>query len=147
MENSNVTDATFFRNLRIIEEAEAQKDKAVAKLRTARKTAKDDGIVLADLDAVRRLAKLAPNEIAEMHNNGVRYSRLLNVPFYSQMEMFDPEEGDVDILEKAAADGELAGKLGRGLNANPHDEDTEAGQAWMKGYYAGEEQAKEGMKA
>jgi ribosome modulation factor len=139
MSDSNVTDALVLHHLQKIMKEERKKDEAVNALRSARKAAKADGVSLKTLDSVRHLMKLDQGELADDFNEFVRYARLLEVPVYSQLSLFEVGEPSMeDTCARAKADGLRAGKLGHDQSTCPHDPTAPAGQAWLDGYHDGQ---------
>jgi NACalpha-BTF3-like transcription factor len=114
-----------------------KRNRAVAAIRQARKAAKDDGLSLGDLDAIRRLAKKEKHEIVSIFNTQVLYASFLDVPVIGQLEMFEVPSEDVNWEAEARQDGERSAKLGRNENENPHDEGTPAHAAWVAGFADG----------
>jgi len=148
--DSNVQDGVTLIHLQKITAAERKKDEAVNALRNARKAAKADGVQLKALDAVRVLAKLDSHELTQDFNDIVRYARLLQVPLYSQLDMFDAPDGssdEADIIAKAASDGLRAGRLGETADsANPYDPGSPAGQAWLEYWRKGQDELLSAIK-
>ena len=139
-EQSNVSEGLALVHLRKIVEAEQKKDEAVAKLRTARKAAKNDGVDLKALDAARALSKLDAIEVTNDFNQLVRYSKFLEVPVYSQLSMFDipAEPTDEDLHDRAYSSGVRAGKLGHDQTSSKFEPGSPAGQKWLEGYSDGQ---------
>lgn len=130
-DQSNVSEVIFLKHIQKINAAEKRKDDAVNALRTMRKAAKQDGIVLADMDAARRLLKLAAGEVESQFNNVVRYSKYLGAPVYSQFDMFNNDE---DGIGRASREGASAGRTGASEGSNPYDAASPEGQAWLSHY-------------
>ncbi len=131
MAESNVGEVIFLKHVQKIAAAEKRKDDAVNALRTARKAAKTDGIVLADMDAARRLLKLAAGEVEGQFNNMVRYAKYLGAPVYSQFDLFSNDE---DSVGRACREGTSAGRTGASEGTNPYDVTSPEGQAWLSNF-------------
>ncbi len=148
-EDSNVQDGVTLIHLQKITAAERKKDEAVNALRSARKAAKADGVQLKALDAVRVLAKLDSHELTQDFNDIVRYARLLQVPLYSQFDMFDAPDGASDeeaIIARAASDGLRAGRLGETGTTTKYDPGSPAGQAWLEYWRKGQDELLSAIK-
>ena len=144
---TNVSEGLLLVHLSKIGAAEKKKDEAVNALRAARKSAKQDGVDLKTLDALRVLAKLSATEIAHGFNTMVSYSRFMSVPVYGQMQLFESVEVSEETVTAAAKDRGLHdGKMGRGEETNPYDIGSPAGQAWLAGHREGQEALLRGIK-
>ncbi len=148
-EDSNVQDGVTLIHLQKITTAERKKDEAVNALRSARKAAKADGVSLKALDAVRVLAKLDSHELTQDFNDIVRYARLLQVPLYSQLEMFDAPDGsseEDEIMARAASDGLRSGRLGEEGKTTKYDPGSPAGQVWLEYWRKGQDELMSAIK-
>lgn len=143
VDGDNVVDGLVLHHLHRIVGEEKKKDIAVNALRNARKAAKADGVSLKALDAVRVLAKLDSHELTQDFNDIVRYARLLQVPLYSQLDMFDAPDGSTDeedIIARAASDGLRAGRMGEEGKTTKYDPGSPAGQAWLEYWRKGQDE-------
>lgn len=139
--HNGVNEEIFFDSLREIESMERAQKTATANVRTARKRAKDRGIVLADLDACRRMSKFTEGELGQQFNNIITYARWLRTPVYSTLNMFDQTsrsdaENEVDAFNR----GKVAGKRGEPRDRNPWPLEVPMGQAWSRGHDEGQEE-------
>lgn len=138
-DKSNVDDAIVLVHLQKIQTAERKKDEAVNALRSARKAAKADGISLKTFDAVRHLAKLDEHEVTDDFNDMIRYARILQVPVYSQLELFAaPTAAEDQVIIKAGMNGLRAGRTGADAATNPYDPGSPAGQMWLEQWHKGQ---------
>ena len=126
-----------------------QIDTAKAAYATCRKKAKGDGIVLSDLDYAIGQAEKQPEEIIDAHNTRITYMNWLGIPVAKQFDLVDimqaPQTSD-EIVEKARADGLVAGREGKSQSDNPHDANTPAGQVWLEAWHEGQKSLVPGMQ-
>ena len=128
---------TLLRHAGILNAKKAAADKASASYRSARKSAKDEGCNLGDLDAAMKLLKLTTVEARQKHNRLATYLRWLGAPIGEQMSLFDDEGGEITIervIAEAGAEGRMAASRGEFASANPHDPNSDAGRAWAEEY-------------
>lgn len=122
-------------------DAQAKLEKARAEKNKLRKEMKAAGINLGDFDAHMRLTNLSRDEAQDHLNHLAHYLRWSRVPLGEQIPLdlgvpSDPLEKDDDaaiqhIVEDAIKAGFLAGLSGHPDTENPHDGNTDAGQAWI----------------
>lgn len=133
----DVSPETFMRNVGLITKAKDAVEKATAAYRNARKKAKDDGCVLAEVDQVVREAAMDPEELRQKHNRLVTYRRYIGLPIGTQLSLLDPDGGEITeekIVARAESEGKLAASRGEFASVNPHDLNGIAGRAWAKGW-------------
>ncbi len=146
--SAGVKPAIFNRHLALIEAAEEACKIANEKRSTLRKSARADGILLTEFDAMRRVAGLPRLEQIAKLEASRDYLIFLRSPLGDQMKMnfdtIDPFNEDDDaararIEADAEADGYRAGLAGvKWEDDNPHLPALPEGQAWIKGWRAGQ---------
>jgi hypothetical protein len=136
---TNVSESLLLQHIGKMVTAEKKQGEATAALRNARKHAKSDGVNLDALDKVRSMIKRDIHENVEEFNAVVNYSKILNAPIYSQLDMFSaPEPTEEEVMKRAYADGVRSGKLGESEGGNPFDDTHGAGQEWLSGFRDGQ---------
>lgn len=147
--NGGMTQQTLLRHVGAIRKLTEDKDKAVAKIRAARKQAKDDGVDLKMLDRVMAEQAMTSDELIEHHNKLVAYRRFMSMPIGTQMSFLDAVEGELTperIKAEAKSEGEQAGLRGEGVDKNPHDPNSDAGRAWLDGQEIGQQKMRDAME-
>ena len=148
--NSGTSEELFLSHVNKLRALEAEKQSIMGKIRAAKKIAKDDGVVLGDLNWALKIAEADPAEAAEQHNRRLAYLRYLRAPIGTQMSFLE----DVDSLhlsdeERATRwhdEGFSTGARGGNRHECPHDPNSEAGRKWMDGYQAAQDQLAKGFK-
>jgi ribosome modulation factor len=136
--------ALMFHHFNLIE---AQKLKVKAEqdaLKKLRKTAKADGLVMADLDYMARCADLedptiAPDELRRR----AEIASWFALPVNFQPDMFTDR---MPLEDRAYEEGIAAGLQGRDPAA-PYDATSEAGQRWLQGWHEGQRQMRDDLEA
>ncbi len=133
--------------------AEAECEVANVNRRKIRKEMRAEGIKLIQFDAMRKLIELTRDEQAETLVHSRYYLEWLGSPLGHQITMDfdegeDPFDGDAaaaeaKVAEAAEGAGFQAGLTGAGNN--PHEENTPAGQGWMKGHHEGADQRRQAL--
>lgn len=147
--SAGVTVEVFNRHLALIEAAEAACIISNKRRNTLRKSARADGILLGEFDAMRKLAGLTRLEQIDKLTASRAYLIYLRSPLGEQMKMefdsLDPfnETDDaaarVRIEADAESDGYRAGLAGViWEDDNPHEVSGNEGQAWIKGWRDGQ---------
>ncbi len=141
--NGEVSDDLILQTVARLKKLDETQKKAKAAYAQARKQARADGIVLKDLDYAVRQSEKLPEEVADSHNTRVRYMRLLGVEVADNIDLVDlmggPPKTEEEIVEKAKADGVLAGSIdGKGQGDNPHLKGSPAHEAWADGWKEGQ---------
>lgn len=117
------------------------------KKKNLRKQMRADGIRLTEFDAASKLAELKRDDVDDHFRHLQQYLRWNRVPIGEQFELNIPEaaggfEDEAAILARATAtatqDGFWAGIRNRPMGENPHDDNTDAGQAWIKAWHDGQ---------
>jgi ribosome modulation factor len=108
---------------------------ATADIRNIRKIAKADGIVPAEINFALFLRKADPDDVVSTARMQDRVAKYLAHPVGTQFGMFEADR--TPIADRAFAEGKVAGLEGKDFKS-PHDESTEAGQQWMKGWHGGQ---------
>ena len=142
--------ATFHKHVALIGAKKALLDVAKSEHKKSRQAAKADGILLKDLDRALIVADMTTDEQRQYLNTQAAYLKWLKVPIGSQMSMFDATDfmDDADTIEEetlttAEGAGFRDGLKGKG--ENPHEGNTPAGQAWMKGNHDGADQRRQAL--
>lgn len=137
----------FFSHYRKIS---AQTDKIALlkdEMRKLRKTAKADGLVLADIDFAMRCAEIEDDSIvvAELKRR-TEIAAWFSLPVEFQSDLFANAATPAD--DRAYIKGQLAKALGK--KADPandgYDASSDQGQAWLRGYHDETAPAKERAK-
>lgn len=143
-QGSNLRSETFLEFVNQIIEQQAAVDVEKDKLKTLRKKAKAEGIVLGDLDAVVRMSEWGRNEVREHFANRQRYAAWLGLPTGTQGDFFKPV--DTSDPKVAASEweqkGVTAGLLGKDATA-PEECPGEHVQAFLKGHATGQKRLAE----
>ena len=146
-----VDEESFLQHAKTIGALEAEKKVLQAKINKARKAAKADGIQLGIFDAMRKIADLSRPEQQEHISHSKAYLVWLKSPIGLQFSLdleddpsLDPgEEADeriaAQVVEDARGAGYRAALKGEWMDTNPHEANSEAGQAWIAGYNEAQE--------
>lgn len=126
-----------------------EKQKAIVKaaqddLKKLRKTAKADGLVMADLDFMARCAALedpsiAPAEILRR----AEIASWFALPVNFQPDMFTDR---MPLDERAYEEGIAAGLQGKDPTA-PYDQTSGTGQKWLQGWHEGQRQMRDELES
>ena len=132
---------------------EAECEAANVERRRVRKEMRAVGILLSEFDAMSKLAQLPVDEQAVKLQASRYYLEYLGSELGTQISMHfgepeNPYDGDSAAAEAKAA--ELAEGAGfqaglKGTENNPHEGNTRAGQAWMKGHHDGADQRRQAL--
>lgn len=143
-----VDQTTFLYFLGRQKEIEEELSALKAKKKKLRRQARDEGIVLADMDAMLRLEALGDDAVEEHFRNQIQYARYMRLPVGTQLGFFDEEvpEAKETTPEKSKQDGRAAGLRGSDLSDNPHEMNTKAGQGWAEGWHDGQKELAEQLK-
>lgn len=136
--------ALMFHHFNAIEAQKARVKEAQDALKKLRKTAKADGIVMADLDYMARCAALddpgiVPAEILRR----AEIASWFALPVNFQPDMF---EDRTPLEERAFEEGKASGLLGKDPQA-PYDAASKAGQAWLQGWHEGQRIMREDLQS
>lgn len=127
--------ALHYHHFNLIEAQKAVVKAAQDQLKKLRKTAKADGLVMADLDYMARCANLEDPEIAPAEiRRRAEIASWFALPVNFQPDMFDMRLEPIE--DRAAREGEAAGFRGKEPNP-PYDASSAAGQAWLKAWHTG----------
>jgi ribosome modulation factor len=102
--------------------------------RNALKSAKEAGIDPAVITATMKWADRDPLE-AQMYFKQLRETFAV-AGVEVQLDIFN--ESSISRNAQIYDDGFKAGKAAKGIDTNPHDANTPAGQLWMKGWHDGQ---------
>lgn len=136
--------ALHYHHFRLIEDQKAIVKAAQDALKKLRKTAKADGLVMADLDYMARCAALEDPDIvpAELKRRA-EIASWFALPVNFQPDMFTDR---MPLDERAYEEGVAAGLQAKDPSA-PYDETSGAGQQWLKGWHEGQRQMREDLLA
>lgn len=134
--------ALMFHHFNSIEAQKAKVKEAQDALKKLRKTAKADGIVMADLDYMARCAALEDPDIvpAEILRRA-EIASWFALPVNFQPNMFDDR---TPLEDRAFEEGKAAGLLGKSPTA-PYD--GTAGQNWLQGWHEGQRIMREDLQS
>lgn len=136
--------ALMFHHFNLIE---AQKLKVKAEqdaLKKLRKTAKADGLVMADLDFMARCADLEdPNIAPDELRRRAEIASWFALPVNFQPDMFTDR---MPLEDRAYEEGVAAGLQGKNPEA-PYDAASTAGQRWLQGWHEGQRQMRDDLEA
>ena len=130
--------ALFFHHLGIVKR---QKDRAESEngtLRSFYKQAKADGYSKKDIDFALALEKDEDDKMVEERRRQQMIALWMQHSIGTQPDMFDLQPDRTPSVDRAYEAGEIAGMKGDSM-VSPHAENTEQGQAWMRGWHAGQE--------
>lgn len=135
--------ALHMHHFNVIEAQKAIVKAAQDDLKKLRKTAKVDGLVMADLDYMARCANLedpsiAPAEILRR----AEIASWFALPVNFQPDMFTDR---MPIDERAYEEGIAAGLQGKDPTP-PYDETSGPGQRWLAGWHEGQRQMREELQ-
>lgn len=145
-----IDDDTFLRHARTIGSIEGEMAIVRKRLNKARKAARADGIKLKLFDAMRQVADLPRAEQQEHLAHQQAYLRWLRSPIGTQFSLSLDDDPTLDVgedaddrvasqvVEDARGAGYRAALAGEWQDANPHDENSESGQAWIAGFHEGQ---------
>lgn len=127
--------ALMFHHFNAVEAQKTIVKEAQDALKKLRKTAKADGIVMADLDYMSRCAALddpeiVPAEILRRAEIASWFALAVNF----QPDMF---EDRTPIEDRAFEEGKAAGLQGKNPDA-PYDAASKTGQGWLQGWHEGQ---------
>lgn len=136
--------ALMFHHFNLIEAQKAKVKEEQDALKKLRKTAKADGIVMADLDYMARCADLedptiAPDELRRR----AEIASWFALPVNFQADMFTDR---MPLEERAFEEGIAAGLQGKDPTP-PYDATSKPGQRWMDGWHEGQRQMREDLQA
>lgn len=136
--------ALMFHHFNLIE---AQKLKVKAEqdaLKKLRKTARADGLIMADLDYMARCADLEDPNIAPYElRRRAEIASWFALPVNFQPDMFTDR---MPLDDRAYEEGVAAGLQGKDPTA-PYDAASQAGQRWLEGWHEGQRQMREDLEA
>jgi ribosome modulation factor len=132
--------ALHMHHFRLIEAQKVVVKAAQDALKVLRKTAKTDGLVMADLDFMARCANLedpsiAPAEILRR----AEIASWFALPVNFQPDMFVDR---MPLDDRAYEEGIAAGLQGKDPTA-PYDAASSAGQRWLQGWHEGQRQMRD----
>jgi hypothetical protein len=111
--------------------------------RRIRNSAKAAGCILKHLDKYRREMEVEPETHEKEIKTSIRYARLLGVPLFTQMDLFDelpPVPPNGDDMARAADAGKRAGLMDQPPKTNPYEPGSDLGQRWLEFYHIGQEE-------
>lgn len=129
-------------HFRLIEAQKAIVKAAQDDLKKLRKTAKADGLVMADLDYMARCANLEDPTIAPAEiRRRAEIASWFALPVNFQADMFVDR---MPLDDRAYEEGVAAGLQGKDPMA-PYDQGSSAGQKWLQGWHEGQRQMREDL--
>ncbi|WP_157632729.1 hypothetical protein [Hoeflea sp. 108] len=136
--------ALMFHHFNLIEAQKGIVRSAQDALKKLKKTAKADGLVMADLDYMARCAALEDPDIvpAEILRRA-EIASWFALPVNFQPDMFVDR---TPLEDRAFEEGKAAGLLGKGPEA-PYDAASAAGQAWLQGWHEGQRIMREDLQS
>jgi len=114
-----------------------EKDRVVALIRTSRKKLVANGFKPRVIDFALRLRKDEDDTIIEQRRAEIEVARFLNHPVGTQPELPLVMEDRTPGVDKAKAEGEMAGAEGKTCSA-PYAVGSPNEQAWIKGWHDGQ---------
>lgn len=136
--------ALHYHHFNLIEAQKSVVKAAQDDLKKLRKTAKADGLVMADLDFMARCADLedpniAPSEILRR----AEIASWFALPVNFQPDMFTDR---MPVDDRAYEEGIAAGMQGKDPSA-PYDQISSTGQRWLQGWHEGQRQMRDDLEA
>lgn len=129
--------ALLVQGLSEIEKHIEEKDRVVALIRSSRKRLVSHGFKPKVIDFALRLRKDEDDAIIEQRRAEIEVARFLNHPVGTQPELPLLMEDRTPGVDKARADGEIAGAEGKTCSA-PYAVGSPNEQAWIKGWHDGQ---------
>ncbi len=129
--------ALLVNGLNEIENLVEEKDRVVALIRTSRKRLVAQGFKPKVIDFALRLRKDEDGEIIEQRRAEMEVARFLNHPIGTQPELPLIIEDRTPIVDRAFAEGAVAGSEGKTCSA-PYSTGAETEQAWIRGWHEGQ---------
>lgn len=127
--------ALHYHHFNLIEAQKAIVKGAQDALKKLRKTAKADGLVMADLDYMARCANLEdPNIAPDEIRRRAEIASWFALPVNFQPDMFTDR---MPLDERAYEEGLAAGLQGKDPTA-PYDQGSGTGQKWLQGWHEGQ---------
>lgn len=130
--------ALLVNGLSEIEKQTEEKDRVVALIRTSRKRLVAHGFKPKVIDFALRLRKSEDETEIEQRRAEMEVARFLNHPIGTQPELPLNMEDRTPAVERAYAEGEIAGAEGKTCSA-PYAVGSPTEQSWIKGWHAGQE--------
>jgi hypothetical protein len=114
-----------------------RKDQAVADIRAARKKMVANGFKPKLIDFALRLRRDEESDVIEQRRAEIEVARFLNHPVGTQPELPLNMEDRTPGVDKAKAEGEIAGAEGKTCSA-PYAAGSPNEQAWLTGWHDGQ---------
>jgi hypothetical protein len=136
---------TFLKHFRAMREVARRKEDIAMAMNGARKAAKTDGVDMAAVKLVEKLAKYDPDEVDVLLRHARDYANWANLQIGSQLSLFAapaiiqvPQAAQEAHTEWSADDaGYDAGRRGMLRDDNPHDPGSAQFTSWDKGWLRG----------
>lgn len=136
--------ALMFHHFRLIEDQKAIVKAEQDALKKLRKTAKADGLVMADLDYMARCAALEdPSIVPEELKRRAEIASWFALPVNFQPDMFTDR---MPLDDRAYEEGIASGLQGKDPSA-PYDAASSPGQRWLEGWHEGQRQMRDDLLA
>lgn len=129
--------ALLVQGLAEIEKHIEEKDRVVALIRTSRKRLVSHGFKPKVIDFALRLRKEEDDAVIEQRRAEIEVARFLNHPVGTQPELPLVMEDRTPGVDKARAEGEIAGAEGKTCSA-PYAAGSPNEQAWLHGWHDGQ---------
>lgn len=127
------------------------KEKALKKERNMlRRDMKNQGVMLNEFDRMRGLMEMSDSAIEDTFKQLFRLMRFVALPIGTQIGFFDdrPEAPEPkDARQRAGEQGFMAGATGANQTDNPHELNTDAGQAWLEQWHKGQAELAKQIKS
>ncbi|WP_338633311.1 ribosome modulation factor [Afipia carboxidovorans] len=120
-----------------IEKHIEEKDRVVALIRTSRKRLVSHGFKPKVIDFALRLRKDEDDTMIEQRRAEIEVARFLNHPIGTQPELPLVMEDRTPGVDKAFAEGEIAGASGKTCSA-PYATASANEQSWIRGWHEGQ---------
>ena len=146
-----VIEADFLKFLADLEDLDAKIKVLTDQRKKHRKTMRAAGIRLTEFDAFRKFSDMTRGDVQDHFTHLKQYMEWGRIPIGTQFDLnlddpIDDDEDDEQIIQRAVSDATQAGFMAGLKNMpdteNPHDGNTEAGQAWIKAHHDGLERRK-----
>jgi ribosome modulation factor len=147
-----ISSDVFWHHVRAFEDLERQMNSIKGKIGAQKKLAIDDGLILKDLDKVKKERAMTVDDQIASFNRQNAYRRFFKMPvaaFIPVLADVKDETGltDEERQQKWEDEGYVAGKLGLNRDTCPHDDPNSLGaRYWMAGYDKGQGELAKGFK-
>ncbi|WP_019170696.1 hypothetical protein [Pseudaminobacter salicylatoxidans] len=130
-ERAQYEEQVFIRVFNSVKTGKSNIGEEMAEINEAYKRLKPVGFTKADIKWAFELEEKDSNEVIATMQRRIRIAKILGHGLARQVELFDTDRAPIE--ERAYEEGLAAGKLRKGIGANPYDITSPAGQAWARG--------------